>query len=449
MNAHDSEIIAGMLRQRGYKIIDSLDNADIVLFNTCSVRQHAEARVWGKVGELKKLKAQSAKLKIGIIGCMAQNYKEKIFERLPHVDLVCGATNMYDLPDLLKNLNNSDKKVLAVNKSQRDPRKKIDISKRENSVKAFVSIVEGCDNYCSYCIVPYVRGPEVSRPVNVIVDEIKRLVDDGVKEVMLLGQNVNSYKSTVDSPQLTDNKKQFTVYSSQFTGDSKNKKNDFVKLLEKLNKIEGLERIRFMTSHPKDADEDLFKAISGLPRVCEHLHLPVQSGSSRILGLMNRGYTREDYFKKIESLKKTVKDCAITTDIIVGFPTETEKDFNETIKLMKEVEFDSAFIFKYSPRNRTKAALLKDDVEYEIKQERNQILLQLQGDISKKKNEALVGRTLEVLIEDVNKKNKAEFVGHSRQDKLVIFKKNKHSLGKLVNVRISSSTNHTLIGETE
>ncbi len=439
MNYHDSEIIAGMLMGKGYRISDTIEDADIILFNTCSVRQHAEARVWGKVGELKKIKNSPPKtlagsprfvaknIKIGILGCMAQNYKEEIFKRLPHVDLVCGTTNMYDLPHLLEKIGTNGK-ILAVDKEQRDVKKITDISKRENRVKAFVSIMEGCNNYCSYCIVPYARGPEISRPVNVIIDEIKRLVDDGVKEVMLLGQNVNSYKLRVMS------------YESKA-------KNSFVKLLEEINKINGLERIRFMTSHPKDAGEDLFKAIRDLPKVCEHLHLPVQSGSSRILGLMNRRYSCEDYFKKIESLRKIVKDCSITTDIIVGFPAETEEDFDGTVKLMKEIEFDSAFIFKYSPRKGTKAALLKDDVAYEIKQERNQILLKLQEDISRKKNRALIGKTHEVLIEDVNKKNKTEFIGHSRQEKLVIFGKNKHSLGELVNVRVNSCTGHTLIGK--
>ncbi len=448
MNIHDSEIITGMLTQRGYGISDTIEDADIVLFNTCSVRAHAEARVWGKALELRKdipprFRTQRvrnlgggdkipAKKIIGILGCMAQNYKEEIFKRLPHVDLVCGTTNMHDLPHLLEKIGTNGR-ILAVDKKQRDVKKITDISKRENRIKAFVSIMEGCNNYCSYCIVPYARGEEVSRPVNVIIDEIKRLVDDGVKEVMLLGQNVNSYK-------LEDR--------GQNTEDRKNQRSAFVKLLEEINKIKGLERIRFMTSHPKDADEDLFKAISGLPKVCEHLHLPVQSGSNRILALMNRRYKREDYFKKINSLKKIVRDCSITTDIIVGFPAETEEDFGETVKLIKEVEFDSAFIFKYSPRKGTKASLLKDDVAYEIKQERNQILLKLQEDISRKKNKALIGRTLEVLIEDVNKKNKTEFIGHSRQEKLVIFRKNKHSLGELVNIRVSSCTGRTLVGET-
>lgn len=442
MNAHDSEIIAGMLMGKGYKMVDSPDKADIVLFNTCSVREHAEARVWGKVMELRKdipprFRTQRvrnlsggdkipAKKIIGILGCMAQTYKEKIFERLPHVDLVCGTANIYEIPKLLDSLKNREK-VLAVDNNQRDTEKKIDISKRENKAKAFVSIMEGCDNYCSYCIVPYARGAEVSRPVSIIIDEIKRLVDDGVKEVMLLGQNVNSYQLPVTSHQLK-------------------LKKGFVRLLEKVNNTEGLERIRFMTSHPKDASLELFTAMRDMEKVCEHLHLPVQSGSSRVLKLMNRIYTRDDYLRKIDSLRKLVKDCAVTTDIIVGFPSETEKDFDDTVKLMREVGFDNAFIFKYSARKGTKAALLKDDVEDEIKQQRNQILLKLQEDISRKKNEALIGKTLEVLIEGMNKKSKAEFIGHTGQAKLAVFEKDDKSLGDIVNIKITSCTGHTLKG---
>jgi tRNA-2-methylthio-N6-dimethylallyladenosine synthase len=439
MNAHDSEIISGMLTGKGYRISDTLEGADIILFNTCSVRAHAEARVWGKVGELKKIKNEKLKIKIGILGCMAQTYKEKIFERLPHVDLVCGTANIYEIPKLLGSLKTREK-VLAVDNNQRDTEKKIDISERENKAKAFVSIMEGCNNYCSYCIVPFARGPEVSRPVSIIIDEIKRLVDDGVKEVMLLGQNVNSYGVEIKNPRLP----------RQSGGQEKSKiKIGFVKLLEKINKIKGLERIRFMTSHPKDASLELFTAMRDLEKVCEHLHLPVQSGSNRILKLMNRIYTRDDYLRKIDSLRKIVKDCAVTTDIIVGFPSENEKDFNDTVKLMREVGFENAFIFKYSTRKGTKAALLKDDTEDKIKQQRNQILLKLQEDISRKKNEALIGKTLEVLIEDVNKKNKAEFIGHTGQARLVVFEKDDKSLGDIVNIKITSCTGHTLKGEIE
>ena len=358
MNNADSELVYSMLLSQGYVKAKSYEDADVILFNTCSVRKHAEDRVWGKVGQLKKgmdprlrgddsvRRGNDKRPIIGIIGCMAKAQGDEIFKRLPHVNFICGPSDIYAIVDLIEQVQARPKKHFAeIGRRQRllkmDPRLRgDDIGYREERIKAGINISYGCNNFCSYCIVPYVRGREISRKQKDIIDEAKALVDDGVKEIMLLGQNVNSYQYSVNS----------------------NQKNNFIKLLEKINKIDGLLRIRFMTSHPKDAGVALFKAIATLDKVCEHLHLPLQSGSDRILKSMNRGYTSSHYLKLIDKLRKLVPDCAITTDIIVGFPSETEDDFNCTRDIIKRIGFDSSFIFKYSPRPFAKASDMADDV---------------------------------------------------------------------------------------
>ena len=359
MNVRDSEIILGMLQRRGYKQAQRPENADVILFNTCSVRRHAEERVWGKVGMLKKIKNQKSKIKIGVIGCMAQYYKEEVFRRLPHIDLVCAPANIYDIPDLIKKAIKEDTQVLAVDRVKRPLLK--DCSFRGDSLKAYVSIMYGCNNFCSYCIVPYVRGRERSRPLSHVYDEVKDLAQRGYKEITLLGQNVNSY-------------------GRDLRGGI-----NFVRLLEKLDKISGIERIRFISNHPKDASKALFRAMRDLPSVCKELHLPLQAGSNRILKAMNRKYTLGQYLEKIDYLRTLIPDCRLTTDIIVGFPGEKEDDFQKTYQAMQDIQFNAAFIFKYSPRPKTKAAGLRDDVPLEEKQRRNQLLLRLQRKISLKK----------------------------------------------------------------
>ena len=348
MNVRDSEIILGMLKERGYAQARSEEDADVILFNTCSVRQHAENRVWSNIGRLR-----GNTKTIGIVGCMAQNYKEEIFRRLPHVDLVCGPANIYDIPDLLEKTIKDKAQVLAVDRSSR-PLYNDGCGFRLDTAGAFVSIMYGCNNFCSYCIVPFVRGRERSRPLKHILDEVSALAQKGYKEITLLGQNVNSY------------------------GKDLRGKINFAKLLEKLDRINAGVRIGFMTSHPKDASLQLFRAIRDLPSVSKHLHLPLQSGSDKILRLMNRGYTLADYFKLVDSLRRLVPNVNLTTDIIVGFPGETKSDFNKTYQAMRKIRFDAAFIFKYSPRPKTKAAELEDCLPQKEKQRRNNSLLKLQ-----------------------------------------------------------------------
>jgi len=354
MNIRDSEIILGMLQKEGYVEAASAKEADAVIFNTCSVRKHAEDRVWSNIGMINK---KGGRPIVGVVGCMAQNYQDKMFKRLSQIDFVCGPANIYDIPDLLEKVDREKTKALAVDKAMRP----LIANGREYSQqpKAFVSIMYGCNNFCSYCIVPYVRGRERSRPVKHIVDEVRHLVDHGCCEVTLLGQNVNSYKRNLG------------------------KKVNFIGLLERLNKIERLEHIHFMTSHPKDATVELFRAMRDLDKVEKQLHLPLQSGADRILKLMNRGYTARKYIDLTKKIRELVPGCKITTDIIVGFPTETDTDFKKTYKVMSDIKFNAAYIFKYSPRPPAKSAFMQDDVSKEIKQKRHQAILNLQKKISK------------------------------------------------------------------
>lgn len=427
MNMRDSEFVKGILIEDGFEMADSLDEADVALFNSCSVRKHAEDRLFSNIASLNELKKKRPSLVIGLIGCTAQNYKANALERLPILDIVCGPGNEGDLPEIIKDILKNRCAIIAADKIDA-PRPELFPGYRDEAFKAYVSIGEGCSNYCSYCIVPYVRGKERSRDFKNIIKEIKDLAARGVKEITLLGQNVNSYKS-------------------------KGGLNGFVGLLEEINEIDGIERIRFMTSHPKDATSDLFKAMQDLDKVCEHLHLPLQSGSDRISKLMNRGYTAEKYLKLIQDYKHLVPDGSLTTDIIVGFPSESEKDFEDTLNLMKEIGFDGSFIFKYSPRPPAKSAKLKDDVRKEAKEERLKKLLELQANLSKMRNEPMKGRDVEVLVDGRNKKNYSLLTGRTRTNKIVIFdgdkgliREDRGLVGGKVFVRIESVTPYTLKG---
>jgi len=346
MNVRDSELVAGLLLEKGYKLVDSPEKADVILFNTCSVRENAENRVWGNLGMLRKLKNKKPNLVIGVIGCMAQKFKIKLFEHSDLVDIVCGPSDEDNLPCLVEEFLESRNKILSV-KNINKPRKEILPEYRANKVSAYVSISQGCNNFCSYCIVPYVRGKEISRKSEDVIREIKNLAQKGIKEITLLGQNVNSYKY------------------------------GFTKLLKEINSIDGIERINFMTSHPKDATEDLFKTMAELPKIVKHLHLPLQSGSDKILKVMNRGYTAKHYLKLAAKLRQIVPGCNLTTDIIVGFPKETKADFKKTCDLVKKIKFNSAYIFKYSPRPPALSSKLKDNVTQQEKERRNHILLEL------------------------------------------------------------------------
>jgi len=425
----DSEIILGMLKEQGYKQAGCVEEADVVLFNTCSVRRHAEERVWGNVRMLGGTPPPTKKI-VGLLGCMAQNYQGEIFRRFPQVDLVCGPANIYDIPGLLEKVSKEKVQVLAVDRQKR-PLVKPD-GFRKTGLKAYVCIMYGCNNFCSYCVVPYVRGKEQSRPLRDILDEVKDLAGRGFKEVTLLGQNVNSY------------------------GKDLARKMNFVRLLEGLHRIKGIERIRFISSHPKDATKALFKAMRDLPKVCEHLHLPLQAGSDKILRMMNRRYTLADYLKLIDCLRSMVSDSSLSTDIIVGFPGESKADFEKTYQAMQSIQFDEAFIFKYSPRPRTKAGQLRDNVPLEAKQQRNRVLLKLQEQICLKKNRGLLGKSVQVLIEGVAKSlakgierpYKGEVLqGRSRTNKVTLFPGERELIAQVVDVKVNRVSTHTLMGE--
>lgn len=427
MNVRDAQIILGMLQERGYAQAKSAQEAQVILYNTCSVRQHAEDKVWSEIGRLAKTPRPTKKI-VGLVGCMAQNYQEEIFRRFPYVDLVCGPANIYEIPDLVQQAADGKTHLLATDKDRRLLRK--EPLCRPASLKAFVNIMYGCNNFCSYCVVPYVRRREQSRPLKHILAEVKELAEQGCKEITLLGQNVNSY-----GRDLTDGI-------------------DFVGLLEKIDRIKGIERIRFVTSHPRDAAKRLFQAMRDLPRVCEHLHLPIQSGSDKILALMRRGYTLQDYSRLVEQLRRLMPNCSLTTDIIVGFPGETEADFQKTRQVLNNLQFDEAFIFKYSSRPRTRAAGLKDDVPLPEKERRNRLLLALQEQISLAKNKRLLGTVQEILTEgrgrvftDGCAKNILQ--GRTRTNKVSLFPGKTSLVAQVVKVNIKRATTHTLIGEID
>ena len=423
MNERDSELIAGMLIEKGYKIVETAGEANIILLNTCSVRQHAEDRVIGNLQKLSSRKKKDPSLRIGVLGCMSQRHGELLFKEYPQVDMVVGPSNIYDIPDLLDKTIESEK-ALAVN-NQKRPKRSVKSEYREGVFSAYVNIAYGCNNFCSYCIVPYVRGREVSRPKKDIVDEVKMLVDKGFKEVTLLGQNVNSY------------------------GEGLTSKITFPGLLEAVNKVKGIERIRFTTSHPKDAGKKLFMAMGDLDKVCEHLHLPLQSGSDKVLDLMNRKYTYEDYIKKVELLRTMVPDAGISTDIIVGFPSEKENDFKATFKAMEEIRYNSAFVFKYSPRPPALSSCLIDDVTEEKKKERNNELLALQKRISHENNKNLIGSKQEILVEGKSRMSSKELVGRTRSNISCVFPGDDNIIGQLIDVRVKGASPNTLKAELE
>ena len=415
MNLRDSEFVMGLLLDKGFRKANSFEDADVVIFNSCSVRKHAEDRLFSNIGDLAGLKKRKPDLIIGLMGCTAQNYKDKALEKAPLLDFVCGTGNESGLPELLNNFIKDKCRIIAADRIN-DKKPEPSPAYREGAFKAFVSISEGCDNFCSYCIVPYVRGRERSRDAKDITREIKDLAGRGFKEITLLGQNVNSYGY------------------------------GFVHLLESLNKIAGIERIRFMTSHPKDASIELFEAMRGLDKVCEHLHLPLQSGSDRILKLMNRKYTQKRYTELISDYRKVLPGGALTTDIIAGFPSETDKDFKETMKVMKEARFDSAFTFKYSPRPPAKSCKLKDAVGEAVKEKRLKTIIDLQCKTSEENNGALAGTTAEVLVDGYCSKDPHKFTGRTRTNKAVVFGADEGLVGKLVNVKVESVTPYALKG---
>ncbi len=423
MNERDSEVVTGLLIGRGYQATPRLEEADLVLYNTCSVRDHAEQKVFGRLGHFRKLKEKNPSLIVGIVGCMAQEHGKNFFKKNPEIDLVCGPGNLRQIPDLVEEIKTRRIPRLAVD--QLDEEYSLEgLSYRASGFKTHVTIMKGCDHRCTYCIVPYVRGVERSRTPESVLDEMKDLAGRGFKDVMLLGQNVNSY------------------------GKGLNESIDFSGLLKKIHQaVPSIPRLRFITSHPKDAHTRLFEAMRDLPMVCEHLHLPLQSGSNTILKKMKREHTVEWYLEQVDEYRRFLPEGAITTDFIVGFPGETEKDFMDTVSVVERVEFDSAFIFEYSPRPGTPALKLADDVSLEEKNKRLQFLLALQRSTGLKKNERLIGTVQEALFESKTKRDEDRFVGRTRTFKRVVVSSAEDLVGLFRNVRITAVADETLIGE--
>lgn len=424
MNEEDSEKLSGMLKRIGYTKTEDIEKASIILFNTCCVRENAENKVFGNLGRIKKLKEKNKDLIVGICGCMMQQkgMADKVLSKFPFVNIIFGTHNAYKFPEYLNRVKTEGVQVKEILNKETDIVEGIPVD-RESSVKAFVTIMYGCNNFCTYCIVPYVRGRERSRKPEEIIKEIKELVSNGYKEVTLLGQNVNSY------------------------GKGLEEEISFAKLLRMINEVEGLERVRFMTSHPKDLNEEVIEAIKDCDKLCEQIHLPVQSGSNRILKEMNRHYDRERYMYLINKIKKEIPNVAITTDIIVGFPGETDEDFNDTLSLVKEVSYDSAFTFIYSRRNHTPADKMENQVPDEVKHERFNELVAAVNEGVIKNNKKYEGQIVEVLVEGTSKNDETKLSGRTRNGKLVNFEGDKSLIGTLVNTKIVRAQPFSLIGE--
>lgn len=417
MNELDSEVMSGLLQERGLTQTEDEDNADLLLFNTCSIRDLAERKAMGKLGILG---LQKRKRIIGVTGCMANAKKETLFRKLPHVDFVLGTNNIHDLNAVLDEVLETKAQVLRTDDifSQ-----ELDytVAKRQDKYRAYVSIIRGCDKYCTYCVVPYTRGPEVSRQMQDVIAECKQLADKGYKEITLLGQNVNSFGKDNQDVRFHD-------------------------LLYQLDKIEGIERIRFLTSHPVDITKELMEAIRDLDSLCEHVHFPLQAGSSRILRKMHRMYTKEQYYEKVALLKEIVPDVAIGTDMIVGFPTETDEEFEETCQAMRDIRYANAFLYTYSPRKGTPAKRWVDDVPEEVKQYRLQKLLTLHQEIAQELLQEKLGTTVEVLVERRNKDGN-HLKGIARCWRNVIFEGPDSLIGTVQQVKLHSFSHNTLIGE--
>ncbi|MBU1863419.1 MAG: tRNA (N6-isopentenyl adenosine(37)-C2)-methylthiotransferase MiaB [Candidatus Omnitrophica bacterium] len=422
MNEYDSEQVTRVLSKRGYTFVSDSSQADIILFNTCAVRRHAEDRVYGQLRMLRSAKKKNKHLIIGLMGCMANAYKDMLLQQYSYLDFISGTKDFTRLPEIINEVIGQRTQKAFIS----DLHDEFIYSKNfQNATKvnAFVPIMRGCDNYCSYCIVPYVRGNEISRSPQEIKDEISFLARKGVKEITLLGQNVNSYGKGL----------QPTI--------------DFSTLLEQVSIIKSIEVIRFMTSHPKDVSEKLFSVMRDNKKVEKHIHLPLQSGSDKILQLMNRNYSIDKYRHEIEALRKQIPDVSVTTDIIVGFCQEGEKEFKETKMVMKDIEFDGAFIFKYSPREKTKAYDLPDTVAHNVKHERNNELLNLQSKISDKKNRSYIGRTEKILIAAVSKKSQKQVRGRTWSDKEVVCDGSSDLIGKVVTVELKGLSHETFKGQ--
>jgi tRNA-2-methylthio-N6-dimethylallyladenosine synthase len=419
MNVADSELMAQILGQE-YALTPHAEDADLYLINTCAIRRKSEEKVRSLLGGLKFLKRRRPQLILGVGGCVAQQEGERLLAFAPHLNLVFGTQGIYRLPELVRRASLGERLVDVA--LEREIPNVPQRSWSPGQVQAMVTIMRGCNNFCTFCVVPYVRGRESSREPKAIIEEVAAFVAAGGKEVTLLGQNVNSYGRGLSAPVT------------------------FTQLLQRLDKLPGLERLRFATSHPRDLSPELMSAFGQLPTLCEHLHLPVQSGANRILKKMNRGYTREEYLTKVAALRQACPDIALTTDLIVGFPGETEADFNQTLELMREAGFDQAFSFKYSPRSQTRAAAFRDQVPEEVKTERLSELQALQDELTIRSHARLVGQELEVLVEGMSKRSPEELCGRLRSNQVVNFIGPRELLGCLTRVTITQAHPHSLKG---
>ncbi|MBR6746749.1 MAG: tRNA (N6-isopentenyl adenosine(37)-C2)-methylthiotransferase MiaB [Muribaculaceae bacterium] len=424
MNVADSEVVAAVLATVGYDIVDSVENADAILLNTCSIRDNAEQKIIGRLQALRSLRRKSGNLIIGVIGCMAERLRDDLIEN-HGVDIVAGPDSYLDLPNLFASAEAGEKAInveLSTTETYRDI---IPARITGNKVSGFISIMRGCNNFCSYCIVPYTRGRERSRPVDSILSELNDLRAKGFKEITLLGQNVNSYKYVNESD------------GSTIT---------FDRLLAIVAEAAPDMRIRFTTSHPKDMTDAIIDIVASYPNICRHIHLPVQSGSDKVLKLMNRKYTRQWYLDRVNAIRQRIPDCGISTDMFTGFHDESEEDFLETLSLMREVGFDAAFMFKYSERPGTLAArTMPDNISEEVKIERLNRMIELQNTLSAESNRRDIGKEFEVLIEGVSKRSTDQFVGRTSQNKTAVFPRGDYRVGDIVKVRVLDTTSATLI----
>ena len=419
MNEYDSELVANILGNLGYSKSDKIEEADAIFLNTCAIREKAEETVHNRLNSLAYLKKQKSNLIIGVLGCMAQNLKNEILESKPYVDIILGPDSYRRLPEIIKFKNSNLDHIVDTRLSKYEVYDNL-LPKRKDGITAWLSIMRGCDKFCTFCIVPFTRGRERSRSIESVVTETQDIVKKGYKEVTLLGQNVNSYKTSAG---------------------------DFPILLDHLAAIKGIKRIRYMSPHPRDIDEDLLKIMVKHKNICNQIHLPLQAGSSRILKRMNRTYTKEEFLNLVDLIRNYMPDCGISTDIIVGFPGETDEDFAETMEVASKVEFDSAYMFKFSLRPGTKAAEYTDQISEEIKQQRLETLIDFQHKVTLIKNRKKIGTELEVLIEKVSKKSSDQWSGRTEGNAPVVFNKiNKYKIGDLVKIEILDVKGMTLLG---
>ncbi len=421
MNAGDTEIVVSIMQREGYVYTERIDEADVILINTCSIRDNAEQRIWGRLSEMRRLRRERPGLIVGVIGCMAERLREQLTEGDRGVDVVAGPDAYRDLPRLVRSAEAGAKGVNVLLSQEETYAEIAPVRLDRSGVSAFVAIMRGCDNYCSYCVVPYTRGRERSRPAETILAEVRSLVDNGYREVTLLGQNVNSYRA----------------------GEV-----DFPELLRRVADLSPRLRVRFATSHPKDMSDALLEAMASRPNICRAIHLPAQSGASSMLARMNRKYTREWYLDRVAAIRRLMPDCAITTDLIAGFSGETEEEHLQTLSLMREVGYDFAYMFKYSERPGTFAQRhLPDDVADDVKSRRLQEIIALQNELGLESNRRDVGREFEVLVEGPSRRDPGQLSGRTSQNKVVVFDRGTHGVGDYVRVRVTGCTAATLLGE--